>query len=44
MSQKIGEECIKQINGNYIKQKYNIKEGVKFAQRLHQERVEWIKG
>ena len=42
--EKIGEECIKQINGNYIKQKYNIKEGVKFAQRLHQERVEWIKG
>lgn len=42
--EKIGEECIKQINGNYIKQKYNIKEGVKFAQKLHQERVEWIKG
>ena len=43
---KIGKECIKQINGEYIKQKYNIKDahGIKnIGELLRKERIEWIK-
>lgn len=39
---KIGNECINTINGKYIKEKYNIQEGIKFAEKLHQERVKWM--
>lgn len=40
--EKIGEECIRTINGEYIKEKYGIQEGIKFKEKLHQERVRWI--
>jgi len=40
---KIGKECIEQINGQYIKEKYNMQEGIHFATKLHQERVNWMK-
>ncbi len=40
---KIGKECLKQINGEYIKETYNIKEGIQFKDKLHQERIKWIK-
>lgn len=39
----IGKECLKTINGQYIKDKYNIKEDIEFGNKLHQERIEWIK-
>lgn len=39
---KIGKECINTINGQYIKEKYNIQEGPKFAEKLHQERIKWM--
>ncbi len=39
----IAKQCITQINGEYLKQKYNIKDGVEFGKRLHQERVSWMK-
>lgn len=39
----IGKECLKQINGEYIKETYNIKEGIQFKDKLHQERIKWIK-
>ncbi len=41
--EKIGEECISKINGDYIKEKYAIEEGIKFKERLHEERVMWMK-
>ncbi len=41
--QKIGEECITRINGDYIKEKYGIEEGERFAEKLHFERVNWMK-
>lgn len=41
--EKIGEECINTINGEYIKEKYGIPEGIKFKEKLHEERVGWIK-
>ena len=41
--ENIGRECFKAINGKYIKEKYNLNEGIEFGNRLHQERIEWIK-
>lgn len=41
--ESIGKECLKAINGQYIKDKYNIKEDIEFGNKLHQERIEWIK-
>lgn len=40
---KIGKECITKINGEYIKQKYNIKEMKDVGDLLRKERIEWIK-
>lgn len=40
---EIGKECIKQINGEYIKQKYNIKNTENIGEFLRKERIEWIK-
>lgn len=39
---KIGNMCMKEINGKYIKQKYNVKSDKSFAQKLHEERVKWL--
>lgn len=41
--EKIGKECLEQVNGKYIKKKYNIDVGIQFAQKLHQERIDWMK-
>lgn len=41
--EKIGEECISKINGSYIKEKYGIEEGIKLKEKLHEERVRWLK-
>lgn len=40
--EKIGEECLTKINGKYIKEKYGIEEGIKFKDKLHEERVNWL--
>lgn len=40
---KIGKECITKINGEYIKQKYKIKEMKDVGELLRKERIEWIK-
>lgn len=40
--EKIGEECISKINGKYLKEK-GIKEGKDFKDKLHNERVQWMK-
>ncbi len=39
----IGNKCLKEINGKYIKQKYNISSGIQFANKLYEERVKWMK-
>lgn len=41
--QEIGKKCIQEINGKYILEKYKISQGIKLAQRLYEERVEWMK-
>ena len=40
---KIGEKCIKEINGEYIKEKYHFQEGEEIYQKLHEERIYWLK-
>lgn len=39
----IGKKMLKSINGEYIKQKYGKIEGREFGQKLHQERINWLK-
>ena len=40
---EIGNKVLDKINGNYIKEKYNIENGIEFGNRLHEERVKWMK-
>ena len=40
---KIGNECLTSINGENIEKKYNLKPGKKLGERLHQERINWLK-
>lgn len=40
---EIGKQLLNEIDGEYIKQKYNIKEGKEFGKKLHEERVKYIK-
>lgn len=41
----IGKECLEEIDGKYIKEKYGIDEtaGIVFKERLHEERVKWLR-
>lgn len=39
----IGSKCLEEINGKFIKRKYHIIEGTEFGNKLHQERIEWMK-
>lgn len=39
----IGEECLNQINGKYIQDKFNIKQGIEFGNKLREERIKWMK-
>lgn len=39
----IGKKCLQTVNGDVIKRKYKIKEGIEFGNKLHQERIEWMK-
>ena len=41
--ERIGKECLEAVNGEFIKNKYSISEGVEFGNKLHQERIEWMK-
>ena len=40
---KIGKKCIEKVNGNYVMQKYNIKEGIELNKKIHEERINWLK-
>ena len=39
----IGNKMIKEIDGKYIEEKYKIKPSKEFGQKLHQERVLWLR-
>ena len=38
----IGKKCLHEINGEYIKNKYGIKQGIEFRNKLHEERIRWM--
>ena len=40
---EIGNKLLSEINGDYIKQKYNIENGIEFGNKLHEERVKYLK-
>lgn len=40
---EIGNKMLNEINGKYIKEKYNIENGIEFGNKLHEERVKWMK-
>ena len=39
----IAKKCLKEIDGEYIKQKYNLVDGITIKNKLHEERVKWMK-
>lgn len=39
----LGKKMIKQVNGKLISDTYNLKPGIEFGKKLHQERIEWMK-
>lgn len=41
--EKIGKECLNVINGTYIQNKYGLKPGIQLGNKLHEERIKWIK-
>lgn len=41
--EEIAKKCLKEINAQYVMKKYNLEEGKLLGERLHQERIEWIK-
>lgn len=40
---EVGNKLLSQIDGKYIKEKYNIENGIEFGNKLHEERVKFIK-
>ncbi len=40
---EIGNKMLNEVSGEYIKQKYNIENGIEFGNKLHEERVKWMK-
>lgn len=41
--EEIGNRCMQEVTGEKVKEKYPNTIGEKFKERLHQERVEWMK-
>lgn len=39
----LGKKLLSEINGEYVKKKYNIKEGIELGKKLHEERIKWMK-
>lgn len=41
--ESVGKRCLEAVDGKCIKEKYNLAEGLDFGNKLHQERIEWMK-
>lgn len=41
--QYIGKKCLNEIDGEYIINKYDLNPGIEFGNRLHEERIKWMK-
>jgi len=40
----IGRKCLNEIDGEYIQNKYGLKPGIEFGNKMHEERIKWMKG
>lgn len=40
---EIGNRLLSEVDGEYIKEKYNIENGIEFGNKLHEERIKWMK-
>ena len=41
---RLGKKMLKEIDGEYIKKKYNnIEPGEQFGKKLHEERINWLR-
>ena len=38
----VGKQCLSEINGEYIKNKYGLEQGIEFGNKLHEERIKWM--
>ena len=41
--QYIGKKCLNEIDGEYIQNKYGLHPGIQFGNKLHEERIAWMK-
>lgn len=41
--EEIGRKCLTEINGEFIRNKYGLKPGIEFGNKLHEERIKWMK-
>ena len=41
--QYIGKKCLNEVDGEYIKNKYGLNPGIQFGNKLHEERIRWMK-
>lgn len=41
--EEIGKKCLSEINGEYIQNKYGLQSGIEFGNKLHEERIKWIR-
>ena len=39
----LGNECLNKINGEYIQKKYGLKPGIQIGNKLHEERIKYMK-
>ena len=40
---KLGRKCLDEVNGEYIINRFGLKSGPQFGNKLHEERIKWIK-
>lgn len=41
--EEIGKKCLNEINGEYIQKKYGLEPGIEFGNKLHEERIKWMR-
>jgi len=41
--EEIGQKCLNEINGKYIQNKYGLEPGIEFGNKLHEERIKWMR-
>lgn len=40
--ENVGKRCLSEIDGEYIKNKYGLKPGINFRNKLREERIKWM--